>query len=107
MTNLIYLSEVVTLELDVDKCIGCGMCTVVCPHAVFEVVDRKSRIRDRDSCMECGACARNCPTMAISVESGVGCAAGIIAGAIQGTEPTCGCCEDSGDTKKSTDIKCC
>ena len=89
-----YLKNVVTLQLDVEKCIGCGRCVEVCPHAVFRVEERKAAIGERDDCMECGACARNCPTGAISVQSGVGCAYAIIVGAIKGSEPTCGC--DSG-----------
>ena len=87
-----YLNDVVTLELDREKCIGCNMCTDVCPHAVFTVEDRKARIVDRDACMECGACEMNCPVEAISVKSGVGCAAAVIQGAIKGTEPNCDCC---------------
>jgi NAD-dependent dihydropyrimidine dehydrogenase PreA subunit len=91
MESLVYLKDVVTLELNEGLCNGCGMCLKVCPHAVFELVDRKARIIDRDYCMECGACSRNCPQDAIMVKSGVGCAAGIIEGALKGTEPTCGC----------------
>jgi hypothetical protein len=41
--------------------------------------------------MECGACAMNCQTGAVTVKSGVGCAAGIINGLLRGTEPTCDC----------------
>ena len=73
MSKLMYLEGEVTLELDLEKCIGCGMCETVCPHRVFEVQDRKSAIIDRDACMECGACSINCPTRAIEVNSGVGC----------------------------------
>lgn len=91
MTLMKYLHDVVTLELDSEKCTGCGMCVVVCPHSVFEIENRKTRIVDRDACMECGACEMNCEFGALSVNSGVGCAAGIIAGAIRGTEPTCDC----------------
>ncbi len=86
-----YLTDVVTLELNQDKCVGCGFCRIVCPHGVFAVENGRAKIIDRDACMECGACARNCPVAAINVKSGVGCASGIIIGALRGTEPTCGC----------------
>ena len=91
MARLRYLANVVTLSLDESKCTGCGTCATVCPHAVFAMEDKKARIVDRDACMECGACARNCPAEAIAVESGVGCAAAIIIGALTGTEPDCDC----------------
>lgn len=91
MNGFAYLSGVVTLELDAAKCTGCRMCTIVCPHAVFEVTGRKAAIRNKDLCMECGACAKNCEAGAITVKSGVGCAAGIINGILRGTEPSCDC----------------
>src|SRR5512138_201546 len=91
MKTLAYLKNVVTLELDTEKCNGCRMCTRVCPHDVFAIVDKKAVIRHKDYCMECGACAKNCPENAIKVKSGVGCAAGIINGILRGTEPTCDC----------------
>jgi NAD-dependent dihydropyrimidine dehydrogenase PreA subunit len=95
MTTLRYLKDVVTLALDDARCIGCGMCIDVCPHAVFRLERRKARIVDRDACMECGACAENCPVEAVSVQSGVGCLTAIIKGAIKGTEPNCECAGDS------------
>jgi len=95
MTQLRYLENVATLILDREKCIGCGMCVEVCPHGVFAIEDKKARIADRDACMECGACAGNCPVGAIDVRSGVGCATGIIIGALRGTEPTCDCSSGS------------
>ncbi len=91
MAGLRYIEDVVTLELDVDKCNGCLMCTMVCPHGVFIVRNRKASIADRNACMECGACARNCSQGAIGLEPGVGCAAAIINGWIRGTEPSCDC----------------
>jgi NAD-dependent dihydropyrimidine dehydrogenase PreA subunit len=86
-----YIEGVATLALDAEKCNGCRACLQVCPHAVFEVADKRVRIADLDACMECGACQMNCSQQAISLSPGVGCAAAIINGWITGTEPSCGC----------------
>jgi len=86
--RLRYLEGVVTLTLDEGRCVGCGTCEKVCPHAVFHRVDRRSRIADRDACMECGACATNCASGAITVTAGVGCAAAVINSAL-GRENAC------------------
>lgn len=97
MNGLVYLRNVVTLKLDQQKCNGCLMCTIVCPHDVFAIENKKAVIQNKDFCMECGACEKNCPENAITVRSGVGCVAGIINGLIRGTEPTCDC-ESGGST---------
>jgi NAD-dependent dihydropyrimidine dehydrogenase PreA subunit len=89
-----YLKNVSTLKLSAEKCIGCGRCIEVCPHAVFSIEENKTRIVDIDLCMECGACAKNCPAEAITVDPGVGCAAAVIAGWITGGEPNCDCSND-------------
>jgi NAD-dependent dihydropyrimidine dehydrogenase PreA subunit len=78
MTEFRYLEDVVTLSCDQEKCIGCGMCTVVCPHGVFVVSNKKAIMERRNFCMECGACMKNCPAGAITVEAGEGCVRGII-----------------------------
>lgn len=73
-----YLNNEVTLKLNVNKCIGCGLCKIVCPHRVFNIIDEKAIIAYRNRCIECGACASNCPVKAINVNAGVGCAAAIL-----------------------------
>ncbi len=78
MTQFRYLEDVVTLACNTDKCIGCGMCALVCPHGVFTIKEKKAVISARNYCMECGACMRNCPVSAISVEAGEGCVRGVI-----------------------------
>jgi NAD-dependent dihydropyrimidine dehydrogenase PreA subunit len=86
-----YLEGVVTLEFDGTRCSGCGMCTQVCPHAVFRMQNKRAIVADRGACMECGACVRNCEPAAIRVRAGVGCAAGVLTGLLTGTGPTCDC----------------
>lgn len=97
MNGLVYISGVATLKLDEQKCSGCTMCTIVCPHDVFAMKDKKATIQNLDFCMECGACQKNCPEGAISVQSGVGCAAAVINGLLKGTAPNCDCSNTKGD----------
>jgi len=91
MPSLRYLENVVTLQLNTEKCIGCSMCAEVCPHGVFALEDRKAQIVDRNACIECGACAGNCPVEALTVKAGVGCASAIINSWLKGGEPSCDC----------------
>jgi ferredoxin len=91
MAQLLYLRDVVTLRLEQEKCMGCGTCTLVCPHAVLSLTNGKIDITNRDACMECGACARNCPADALSVRPGVGCAAAVINSKL-GRKGSSACC---------------
>jgi ferredoxin len=95
MKELVYLPDVVTLTLFEETCNGCSMCLKVCPHDVFELSGGKAHIVRKDYCMECGACELNCPVHAITVNSGVGCAAGILSGILSNSEPTCGCSDNN------------
>jgi NAD-dependent dihydropyrimidine dehydrogenase PreA subunit len=108
--SLRYFTSALTLELDGDRCTGCGRCVEVCPQDVFAMVRVRqpktaaagkppaarlqASIVGRDRCIECGACAMNCAAGAIKARAGVGCATAIINGMIHGTEPTCGCGSD-------------
>jgi len=87
--NIRYLKGVTTLELFEEKCSGCGMCAVVCPHGVMKVENGLAAIVDRDACMECSACSRNCPEEAITVQSGVGCAQAVINNALGRSSSCC------------------
>lgn len=91
MSSLRYLENVATLKLDMEKCIGCGLCVEVCPHGVLIMDEKKAQIFDIDACIECGACAGNCPVEALDVAKGVGCASAIINGWLTGEEPSCDC----------------
>lgn len=103
MGKIVYLKDVATLLVDREKCIGCGMCLKVCPHAVLRLADGKAAIADRDGCMECGACAMNCPVEAITVQAGVGCAQAVL-NSLLGRR---GCCNiDEHPSQGGTDSCC-
>ena len=115
MGSLIYLRDVVTLQLDQEKCVGCGTCLTVCPHQVFAMNNGCAGIEKKDLCMECGACAKNCPVDAVYVKVGVGCAAAVINSALGRKGSSC-CCviepdDDTGmkktETKGKLSAGCC
>lgn len=93
MEGLRYLTDVTTLRLNPEICVGCGVCENVCPHGVFRVTNGTAEIVDLNGCMECGACANNCAVQAITVTPGVGCAAAIVQSWFKGKKG--GGCGDS------------
>lgn len=107
MKNPVYLKNVVTLQLDENKCTGCGMCLDVCPHEVFKMNSKHVVIQNRDACMECGACSQNCPVNAIAVQSGVGCAAAVINSMLGRNNGECCCGPADTDGKDTGNKGCC
>jgi len=106
METLMYLDSVVTLELDEEKCIGCGICLEVCPRDVLVMEKGRARISNRDACIECGACSRNCPVGAFTVGTGPGCATAVI-NSMLGRKGKCCCSLDSGDDGDGASSSCC
>lgn len=90
--KLRYLSGVVSLTYYPNKCTGCRRCTEVCPQGVFVIEKGKARIVDKDACIECGACMKNCAFEALKVDTGVGCAAAVLASRKKKPES---CCNES------------
>lgn len=88
-----YIKNVAKIEYESKKCIGCKMCTVVCPHAVFTMHYKKAVLRYKNRCMECGACMQNCLGNAINVSTGVGCATAVLNSMFskQKGDIACGC----------------
>jgi ferredoxin len=97
-SRLSYIGNGTTLRIDRERCVGCGLCLEVCPHAVLAILEGKVRVDSRERCMECGACRMNCPRNAIEVTQGVGCVAAIV----NGLRKPGGHCECSTGGRKST-----
>jgi NAD-dependent dihydropyrimidine dehydrogenase PreA subunit len=95
-----------TLAYNRARCIGCGMCSIVCPHRVFTQSGSVAELAHPGRCMECGACMLNCPTGAIAVESGVGCASALMLAALTRRPETEACCGPR-DEDESPGGSCC
>jgi len=55
------------IQIDLDKCTGCGNCVPVCPFGLLEVVDDKVQLKE--GCTLCGACQEACSDEAILIEA--------------------------------------
>ena len=54
------------IEIDEDKCNGCGLCADACHEDAIGMVDGKAKLLRDDYCDGLGDCLPNCPTGAIS-----------------------------------------
>jgi len=55
------------IQIDLGKCVGCGICVPVCPFGLIEIVDEKAYIKE--GCTFCGACQEACDYDAILIEA--------------------------------------
>ena len=55
------------VEVDAEKCVGCGECIEVCPVDVFELQDKKSVPVNEEECLGCESCVEVCDEEAITV----------------------------------------
>jgi len=51
-------------ELDMEKCVGCRRCYILCPEVAISMKDNKAEINYKH-CKGCGICAEECPVGAI------------------------------------------
>ena len=59
------------IQIDEEKCNGCGICVTACHEGAIGMVDGKARLMRDDYCDGLGDCLPNCPTGAISIRQDV------------------------------------
>lgn len=55
------------IEIDEEKCIGCGACVEGCARNVIELVDGVAKVVWREVCDGAAKCLPVCPSDAISI----------------------------------------
>ena len=60
------------VEIDIDKCTGCGFCVKACPADALFMENKLSKMRPPgvNECMGCGDCMAICPEDAIILSKG-------------------------------------
>ena len=55
------------IQIDLDKCVGCGECLSSCPFGLLEIIAEKVYLKE--GCTFCGACQEACDYQAILIEA--------------------------------------
>lgn len=55
------------IQIDEDRCDGCGACMPACPEGALQVIDGKARLVRQSYCDGLGACLGDCPQGALRV----------------------------------------
>ncbi len=57
------------INIDHEKCTGCGDCIKGCPEGALQIIDGKARLVNEAFCDGLGACIGDCPEDAIDIET--------------------------------------
>lgn len=49
------------IDIDQEKCTGCGLCIPDCPEGALQIIDGKARLVSDLFCDGLGACIGTCP----------------------------------------------
>lgn len=55
------------IQIDEEKCNGCGQCTTVCAEAALEIINGKAKVSSDFLCDGLGACLDVCPVGALKI----------------------------------------
>jgi len=61
------MESAIKIQIDRDKCTGCGQCAADCLRRVIEIQDQKARMLS-DECLKCGHCLAICPVNAVRMD---------------------------------------
>ncbi|MBO8127898.1 MAG: 4Fe-4S binding protein [Peptococcaceae bacterium] len=56
------------VQIDEEKCEGCGECVEACPASILELVDGKATVTDATECLGCETCVTVCTTGAVTLQ---------------------------------------
>jgi heterodisulfide reductase subunit A len=66
-----YVSVLPTIsEVDRERCIGCGLCEILCPFNAIRVIETEKGSKSETiaaSCKGCGVCSSSCPQKAVTI----------------------------------------
>lgn len=55
------------IQIDEEKCVGCGLCTRNCAEGALQVIDGKARLISDSYCDGLGKCLPHCPMDALKL----------------------------------------
>lgn len=58
--------DLLSFEIDAEKCKGCTLCSRVCPADAIEGTVKNLHVIDKSKCLKCGACIEKCRFGAIT-----------------------------------------
>ncbi len=56
-----------SLEIDEEKCVGCGACSKNCPTGAITSTENKKYLIKQAECIKCGACFDACPFSSVNI----------------------------------------
>jgi len=55
-------------EIDMEKCVACGLCVTYCPEGAITAKPKEKPSINMNFCKGCGVCANECPQNAINMK---------------------------------------